>query len=210
MAKRTNLKIGDKLIACGREYELIQNIGVMRGFQFRTYLVKAAVGGKQYVAKITEDRNRALAELKVHIFLNAKKYPERYYAKTVAFDHEAAMVRRGTGLRKKFAVLVLTYLPSERFQPLDQYLNRESDKPMGKHVARKLCDKLKRRIDKLHELGISHGDLKTANIMVTVGDGGRTGVRLIDFGCSTFEDESRIEKDNRQLKKVLDRVASLH
>ncbi len=208
MHRRINLRLGDSIHICGQDYQLTRNIGALRGFQFRTYLVKSGLDGKEYLAKVTQDLKRALVEVRAHIHLKNKRYPDRYYAKMIAFDHEAVVVRSQSQLRGKFAAILLAYLPPERFQPLDQYLQSKSAITVAPSVRKKLGGKLSRRISKLHELAISHGDLRPANIMVTVGRGGRTGVRVIDFGLSRFGDNQAIERDDRRLERVMHRIAA--
>lgn len=201
------MRLKDNIHICGQEYQLVRNVGALKGFQFRTYLVKRALDGKEYLAKITEDLKRALVEVRIHVHLKSMRYPDRYYAKMIAFDHESVVTRSQSRLRRKFSAILLNYLPSEKFEPLDQYLRSKPGIAAGPSVRKKLAGKLSRRVEKLHELGVSHGDLRPANIMVTVGRGGRTGVRIIDFGLARFANDKAIERDKVSLQRVMHRIA---
>lgn len=200
MIKRVNLRKGDKIVICGEDYKLIKNLYALKGFQFRTWLV-ADDSNKNYVAKITDDPNKALNELRTYIYLKTKRYPERYYAEMVAFDHKALLIRSDD---VQFYVILLKYLPEEKFQLLDEFLKK---KPAKKQKQR-LTDKLKRRVSKLHELGISHGDIREANIMVKETKRG-IGVRLIDFGLSKFADEKEILKDDKRVENLVKKIVNV-
>jgi tRNA A-37 threonylcarbamoyl transferase component Bud32 len=193
MPSNIHMKSGDKLVICGEEYSLIKRLGHMTGFQFRTWLVKNR-SGKKYVAKITEDPKRALNELRAYIYLKTKGYPERYYAEMVAFDHEAKHVRSA----RNFYAILLKYLPEEKFRTLDEYLRNRRRK-------RVLAEKLRRRVDRLHGLNIAHGDIREQNIMVKETKRG-IGLRLIDFGLSTFGDEEKIRKDKQAVEKIIEKI----
>jgi serine/threonine protein kinase len=199
--KRVHLKIGDKLRICGEDYRIIRNLYKLRGFRFRTYLVRRVSDKKDYVAKITQEPGRALNELRAYIYLKTKKYPGRYYAEIVAFDHEAQLIRNGNFL-SKFYVMLFKYLPERRFKLLSQYLK---NKP-SINQRKKLADKLERRVNRLHELRISHGDLREDNIMIEEKVSGRMGVRLIDFDLSKFGDEGHKNKDKKALKRILKKI----
>jgi tRNA A-37 threonylcarbamoyl transferase component Bud32 len=201
MAKRTNLKKGDKILICGEEYQLIKNLYALKGFQFRTWLVKG-VSNKKYVAKITEDPNKALNELRTYIYLKTKSYPERYYAEMIAFDHKALLVRSND---MQFYILLLRYLPEEKFLSLDEYLKKNP----AKKQKERLANKLKRRVGKLHELGISHGDIREANIMVKETKRG-IGIRLIDFGLSKFGDQKAIRKDDKRVESLIRKLKNVN
>lgn len=192
-----NLKKGDKVIICGEVYHLLKPLYVLKGFQFRTWLVKNFSNSKEYVAKMTQDPNKALNELRTYIYLKTKGYPERYYAEMVAFDHQALHIKSGG----TFYCILLKYLPEEHFQSLDEYLRRSVD---GK-TRKRLADKLKRRVSKLHELGISHGDIREANIMVRETKRG-VGLRLIDFGLSKFNDEKEKQKDKKRVEALIKKI----
>ncbi len=192
-----NLKKGDKILICGEEYQLIKPLYALKGFQFRTWLVKNILNGREYVAKMTLDPDRALNELRTYIYLKTKGYPERYYAEMVAFDHKALHIKSGD----TFYSILLKYLPEERFQSLDEYLRRGVDRKTRKRLA----DKLKRRVNKLHELGISHGDIRDANIMVRETKRG-VGLRLIDFGLSKFNDEREKQKDKERVEALAKKI----
>jgi tRNA A-37 threonylcarbamoyl transferase component Bud32 len=190
------MRHGDKLVICGEEYSLVKNLAHLKGFQFRTWLVKNR-SGKKYVAKITEDLQRALNELRAYIYLKTKGYPERYYAEMVAFDHEAKHVRSGYN----FYAILLKYLPEEKFQTIDEYLRN-----LKNHRRKRiLAEKLRRRVDKLHKLNMAHGDIKEQNIMVRETKQG-IGLRLIDFGLSTFGDEEKIQKDKQAVEKIIEKI----
>lgn len=208
MAKRINLKLGDKLSICGHKYELIENIGSGRGSQFRTYLVRKTSDSSEYVAKVTQDLKRALIELKILIFLNTMKYPTRYYARMIAFDHEIEVYRGYRKLRRKFTANLLTYLTQEKYQALDEYLKGRLAKTPGRSIKQKIADKLVRRVDTLHQLGIAHCDLRLANIMVTVNQDGRTGVRVIDFGSAKFGDDEAIKQDSNSVQKIIKKITA--
>jgi serine/threonine protein kinase len=205
MAGRTNPRAGDKVIICGTKYELVQNISAQRGYQFRTWLVKDFSNQKRYVAKITEDRNKALNELRTYTYLKTERYPDRYYAEMLAFDHRAKLVRDDKPQKKTFNVILLKYLPSERFQGLDEYLKDSASEHEGA-IIEKLVEKLRKRVEMLHELGVSHGDIRLANIMVEVTEGKSVTVKLIDLGLSSFGDEVAMARDKRQTERIAKRL----
>jgi len=202
MRKRINLKRGEKIRICGEEYKLISNLSPLRGFQFRTWLVQRVLDKKNFVAKITDKRERALRELRTIIYLKENKYPERYYAELVGFDHQATIRRNNEEIR--FYVLLLKYLSHEKFQSLDSFLKCS----MNDDMKRKIIAKLKRRVDRLHQLKVSHGDIREANIMVRKTAKGRIGVRLIDFGLSDINNQKDLEKDKRNIEKIIKKLKS--
>jgi serine/threonine protein kinase len=204
MAGRTNPKVGDKVIICGTKYELVQNISAQRGFQFRTWLVKDSSNQGRYVAKITDDRDKALNELRTYTYLKSERYPDRYYAEMLAFDHKAKLVRDDKPQKKAFNVILLKYLPSERFQGLDEYLKGDAEHEGA--IIEELVEKLRRRVEMLHELGVSHGDIRLANIMVEVTEDKNVTVKLIDLGLSSFGDEVAMARDNRQTERIAKRL----
>lgn len=199
MSKRVNLKVGDKIRICGEEYQLRKNLGARKGFQFRTWLIKNTLNKKEYVVKISKDCDKTLNELRILVYLKTKGYPKRYYAELVAFDYEAVHYRSN----HNFYAILLKYLPEEKFQPLDEYLKGRVDKKRRK----KLADKLRRRIRKLHELGVIHGDVRKANIMVTETKRG-VGLRLIDFGLSRFGNKEEIQKDDKKVDNFIEKMIS--
>lgn len=75
-------------------------------------------------------------------------------------------------------------------------------------IKRKIIDKIKRRVNKLHELGISHGDLKEKNIMIKKTKKGNIGVRVIDFGLSDIGNKEKIAKDRKDLEKIIKKLKS--
>jgi serine/threonine protein kinase len=188
MSKGPHLRKKDKILISGEEYELIENLSRLRGFQFRTWKVKK--GKKEYVAKITSRAQRALREVRAYIFLKTKGYPERYYAEMIAFDYEAKHIKSG----RRFFAILLKYLPSQKFKPLDEYLKN----PISEKMRKRLAQKLRRRVEKLHELGMCHGDIRKENILVRKTKRG-IGLRLIDYGLSKFCDDKEKQKD---LKRV--------
>jgi len=202
MRKRINLKRGEKIRIYGEEYKLLSNLSPLRGFQFRTWLVQRVLDKKKFVAKITDKPERALRELRTIIYLKENKYPERYYAELVGFDHQAKIRRNNEEIR--FYVLLLKYLPHERFQSLDSFLKCS----MNDDMKRKIIAKLKRRVDRLHQLKVSHGDIREANIMVRKTAKGRIGVRLIDFGLSDINNQKDLEKDKRNIEKIIKKLKS--
>jgi len=197
MPKGIHLRIGDKILICGEEYQLIKNLYAQKGFQFRTWLVKNCSDNREYVAKITEYSDRALNELRIYVYLKTKGYPERYYAEMVAFDHEAKHIKS----HRNFYAILLKYLPEEKFQTLDEYLKSCAEKKRRIRLAKKL----RRRVDKLHDLGITHGDIREANIMVRETKRG-VGLRLIDFGLSKFGDEKGKLKDDNKVEAIIKKI----
>jgi len=197
MGGHKNLTKGTKIKICREEYELIKNLGALRGFQFRVWLLERLLDKKLYVAKLAQKKDRALTELKILFYLEKKAYPNRYYAKLEAFDD--CVIYKG----EKFCAMLLKYLPDEGdFQPLDEYLN---GRPLNKN-KRKIAEKLIRRIETLHSLSIIHGDIRKENIMVQVKKAsGRIGVRLIDFGLSKFADKEIISEETEKLYRLIDK-----
>lgn len=103
MSRNINLQKNEKIIICGHKYELIENLSPLRGFQFRTWKVKK--GDKSFVTKITTEKDKALRELRTIIYLKTFKYPDRYYADLLLFNHEAKVVREN----KEFKFLCFTF-----------------------------------------------------------------------------------------------------
>jgi len=199
MKKNVKLRKGEKIRICRENYTLIRNLYTRRGFQFRTWLVHRDHDGKKFVAKITDKPDRALRELRTIIYLKEHKYPERYYAELVYFDHQATIYRNNEEIR--FYALLLKYLPHDKFQSLDDFLKGNPDN----NTKRKIAGKLKRRVERLHKLKVSHGDIREANVMV-----GKTrkgiGVRLIDFGLSDIGNQEKIGKDKKALERIIKRL----
>lgn len=204
MTTNTKLRKRDELKICGSEYQLIENLSQpLRGFQFRTWRVRRSSDRREFVAKITPHQERALNEIRVYIYLKTRNYPERYYAEMVAFDHQALLTRKN----QTFYVILLKYLQPNTFQALDIFLRRGRLKK-DKSILKKITNKLEKRVDQLHELGISHGDIRQKNMMVNVRETKRVGVRLIDFGLSKFGDKEEIEKDKENLQKITVKIAN--
>ena len=202
MSQKTNLRKGDEIKICGEKYRLIKNFP-LKGFQFRTWLVESVSNGKKRIAKITYEKNKALSELRVYIYLTGL-YPKRYYARMLAFDHQAQLIRNNFYKNKRFCAIILEYLPEDRFQSLDEYLKDNLSQGGKRKLKKKLAYKIERRIQKLHELCIAHGDIREANIMIDAKKSGRIGVRIIDFGLSKFGDEEAKNKDKVKVKILCD------
>jgi len=90
--------------------------------------------------------------------------------------------------------ILLKYYP---YETLERFIKNASQAD-----KQKVANKLKKRVRLLHEVGLIHGDLREENIVVLRRRRG-IGVRLIDFGHSSFATKERISKEERKLEKLI-------
>jgi serine/threonine protein kinase len=202
-----NVKLGrnDLIKIWDEEYELIKNLAPLKGFQFRTWLVRNTTNGKEYVAKITRKRKRALNELRVYLCLKNRGYESRYYSEMRAFDHNTTVIKSDGRQYDGFWTILLQYLTWPKFQPLDDFIKNCTDKKIIPKVVRKL----RRRLDRLHECGVAHCDIREANVMVKTTDE-TVGVRLIDFGLSKIgADEQSKRKDIKRAENIIKKLQKI-
>jgi len=210
MRARKNLREGDIIIICRKNYELIKSFSGPRGggFQFRTWLVKdLGISGrrersKEYVIKATTKPRLVTSELKFYVYLAKRNFPDRYYSELLAFDNNAISYRRGKRIGKFYVILLKRYDGS-----LESLRNK-----LTLDEKEKVLRKLRKRVERLHNLGVIHGDLREANVLLRIKKKG-IGVLLTDFANSKFlrdlrSPESRrlIEEENRKLDRMFSRL----
>jgi len=197
------LRNKDTIQVTNNEYVLEERIP--GGFQFRTWLVRRKKDGKHFVAKATPELSRMAGEIRAYMFFASvvSDFPRRYHPKIEAFDHESNVIRRGKKIGE-LNVILLKYYPHYSYISLEKLLK---DKNCTSEVRKRIAGKLKRRIEKLHDLSLAHGDLHKGNIMVHKTENRRIGVLLIDFGSSRFRDRHALSKDERQLQNILRELA---
>ena len=203
MSAAIKLSPGDAISICERVYILIRRVG--GGCQFKTWLVERQDDGHSYVAKITTIQKRVLRELKAYLYLKMECYPERYYSEFVIFDYEAYVIRNHSRIGRKQSVILLKYLDHDRFNTLKNYLDEQSGQIFGKE-KNKIVGKIKRRVEELHALGVSHGDLHKDNIMIKISRKGSVTIRLIDFGSSCIQDDTNKQRDLKSLSRITQAV----
>ena len=180
-------------VPIGAKRRLVRRLGSLEGWQFRTWLATDQATGRDVVVKITPHQERAEREAAVLLHLRFARYPRRYYAPLIGYD---TLTYRGA----RFYVLVLRYLSERRFKPLSSYL-KSGSLPVPIPV---LVDKLRRRLRKLHQFKVGHGDIKAGNIMLAVHGKRGVSVRLIDFGLSTLNPSPQAKrKDTKDLERII-------
>lgn len=191
---------------CGEKYKLVKNLSGLKNkaFQFRTWIAKSleSADGKEYIIKLTNDPKKITSELRTYLYLERKGFPERYFSQLRYFDNDVKIVRNNKQIDDRFYALVL-----KKYDGSLEALKNSLSSTMKDKLKRKL----RRRVDKLHELGVIHGDLKEANILLRINNQKRVGVLLTDFTESKFlRDEAELEKDvereNKKLRRILDRL----
>lgn len=134
--------------------------------------------------------------MKFYIYLAKKGFPSRYYSELLAFDNEAEVSRADKQVGRFYAILLKRYDGS--LKNLLKKLNPKEKK--------KIVSKLKRRVKRLHELGIVHNDLTLSNILLRR-KGKGLGVLLTDFANSKFtKDERSKKKELKRLKNICSKI----
>ncbi|MEM1944820.1 MAG: lipopolysaccharide kinase InaA family protein [Nitrososphaerota archaeon] len=194
MSIRRNLRQGDEVLICRKRYVLLRRLG--GGFQFRTWLARdlgrsgRRHKGTERVVKMTTDHELATSELRAYTYLEKNNFPERYYSELLAFDNEATAYRRRKRVGRFYAIVLKKYDGSLR-SLMGQLSKEEKEK-----IARKI----KKRVEKLHKVGMIHGDLREENILIRKRRKG-IGVLLTDFANSVLVTDARKQK----VRKLLDR-----
>ncbi|MEM3081391.1 MAG: lipopolysaccharide kinase InaA family protein [Nitrososphaerota archaeon] len=194
MSVRRNLHVGDEVLICRKRYVLVKRLS--GGFQFRTWLARdLGRSGKRHkgnecVVKMTTDHRLATSELKAYIYLEKNNFPERYYSEMLAFDNKATAYRQHKRVGRFCAIVLKKY---------DGSLKSLTDQ-LSKKEKEKIARKIERRVEKLHKLGMIHGDLREENILIRKSRKG-IGVLLTDFAKSVLVTDARKQK----VRKLLDR-----
>lgn len=154
---RFNLRIGDILKISHTNYKLEKRLG--GGYQFRTWIVSNR--GKNYVAKLSDDNTSVTHEADIYLILKDNGVPNRYYPELVISitDRSIHVFRNDDEEIGFLSGMIIKYYP---YMVLSEYL--ASNPPESERG--KVADKLLRRADVLHRLGIVHQDLHKKNILV--------------------------------------------
>lgn len=154
MSVRRNLRQGDEVLICRKRYVLVKRLG--GGFQSRTWLARDLDrSGKRHkdnecVVKMTKEHRLATSELRAYTYLEKNNFPERYYSELLAFDNKATAYRRRKRGGSFYAIVLKKYDGSLR-SLMDQ---------LSKEEKKKIAGKIKRRVEKLHKVGMIHRDLR--------------------------------------------------
>lgn len=185
-----------------------------RGFDSRSRYVDEVIcendelieTGNSFFAKFyTKDkRDKARNEKKILRYLEDNGFYNTFFPHLLSYDEKSKMVvcksndfveektKHTSNCINKYAGLIIEEL--DGFKTLEEY------KELSPEEKQVVNNKVKRRIRKLHRLGVSHGDLFKQNILYKKYKGG-IGVRLIDFAKAKIDASPEdIENDNRKLE----------